>query len=130
MKMFARALPLIGLLLTSCSQIRQVDFVWFNLSGREIRVTGISGLPGDVIPGVLIAVSDDTNRLNEASLTFFESIRAAETIKIVWDEGGATHSFEAKRVDLSVPVRLDGGQLRFSYLGADKWRIRFVGRNK
>lgn len=114
------------MLLVGCSEIRQVDFVWFNLSDHEIVVTGISGLPPTVAPGVLVTVSDDTNRLNRAGVTLFESVHVADAIKIVWEEGGLSREFETRRLDLSLPSRLDEGQIKFTYLGDGKWRVRFV----
>ena len=124
-----RQLLFLLLILAGCGPMREVDFVWFNLSGHEIRVTDISGLPATATPGVLVAVPDDTNRLHEASATFWESIKVGESIKITWNESGASRQFEAKRADLSIPSRLNGGQVRFSYLGDGKWRIRLLDHN-
>jgi hypothetical protein len=70
--------------------VREVDFVYFNLSGHEIRVTNISGLPSNATPGVLMPVPDDTNRLNEKSMTFFERSRIADKITIFWQEDGVS----------------------------------------
>ena len=116
-------------LFVGCSVMPQVDFVYFNLSGHEITVTDLSGLPRNAQPGVLVAVQDDTNRLNEKSVTFSESVRITDAIKIVWDENGASRTFEARRADLGLPTLLDSGQIRLSYLGDGKWRVRFSRQN-
>jgi hypothetical protein len=78
---------------------------------------------------VLVVVSDDTNRLNRACSTFSESVPMGETIKIAWDEGGVSRRYEVRRSDVSLPPRLDGGQIRFTYLGQGKWRVRFLPQN-
>jgi hypothetical protein len=108
--------------LVGCS--RQVDFVFFNLSGREITVTDVSGLPSFATPGVLVPSSDDTNRLNEKSATSFESARIADQIRIHWTEGGRPRELDLKRGDLAVPAKLSSGRLCFTYLGDGKWRVR------
>jgi hypothetical protein len=109
--------------------MREVDFVYFNLSTNEIRVTDVAGLPRDMTPGVLVPVADDTNRLNESSATCWESVSVGDAIKITWTESGTSRQFEAKRAELSIPARLDGGQVRFTYRGRGQWRIRFVDQN-
>ena len=114
------------LVATGCARLSGVDFVWFNVSGHEITVTGISGLPAFSTPSVLVPVPNDTNRLNEASATCWDSVKVGDSIKFVWSEGGVSRQFEAKRVELGIPSRLNGGQVRFTYIGEGKWRIRFV----
>ena len=109
-------------LLVGCS--RQVDFVYFNLSGHEITVDGVSGLPAWAIPGMLVPVSDDTNRLNEASLTCWESVRIADQIIIRWTEANKPQEFRLQRDKQGVPARLSGGRLCFTYLGDGKWRVQ------
>ena len=106
--------------------MQHVDFSYFNLSGHEIKVTDISGLPSAATPGYLVAVPDDTNQLNEVSAHLYESVQIADTMKIVWDENGVSREFKAKRDDLSIPSRLHSGKVRFTYLGDGKWRIRFT----
>ena len=108
--------------LVGCS--RQVDFVYFNLSGHEITVDDVSGLPGWASPGVLVPSTDDTNRLNEKSATCFESVRIADRISIRWTEGGKTQELRLQRAELGVPATLRGGRLCFTYLGDGKWRAK------
>lgn len=120
------AFLLLSLLLVGCSSSSPVEFVFFNLSGQEIRVTGIVGLPPNASPGVLVSVSDDTNRLNEASSILFENIRVGDRIKITWQEGGTLREVELQRSDLGLPVRLSGGRLRFTYLGDGKWQVKLL----
>jgi|ERR1044071_4164294 hypothetical protein len=115
-------LILSAVLLFGCS--RQVDFVYFNLSGQEIRVTDISGLPGFATPGVLVPSSDDTNRLNEKSATSFEAVRIADQITIRWTETNKKQELQLQREGLGVPAKLSGGRLCFTYLGDGKWRVK------
>jgi hypothetical protein len=120
---------LLGIALVGCSERREVEFAWFNVSGHEIRVTGISGLPLVVTPGVLVPVSDDTNRLNESGLHFFETIRVEDPLKIIWQEGGASRQVQFTRSDAGLPPKLTGGQVRFTYVGDGSWRLRVIGHN-
>jgi hypothetical protein len=114
-------LTFLALLPLGCS--RQVDFVYYNLSGREICVTDVTGLPAWAQPGVLVPVADDTNRLNESSLTCWESVRIADQLRIRWTEANQSRELLLKRSELGLPVRLTGGRLCFSYLGDGKWRV-------
>ena len=128
--MFQRTILLFGLIVAGCSTTQQkVDFVYFNLSDHEIQVTDVRGLPRAATPGVLNPVPDDFDSLNEVSATFFESVRIGSTIQVVWQEGGSSRRFEATRKELSIPSRLNGGRLRFTYLGNGMWHIRFIVRN-
>src|ERR1017187_2524023 len=104
--------------LVGCS--RQVDFVYFNLSGHEITVDDVSGLPVWATPGVLVPSSDDTNQLNEKSATGFETVRIADRIGIHWTEDGKLRQLELRRSDVAVPATLRGGRLCFTYLGDGK----------
>ena len=108
--------------LVGCS--RQVDFVYFNLSGHEITVDDVSGLPVWATPGVLVPSSDDTNQLNEKSATGFETVRIADRIGIHWTEDGKLRQLELRRSDVAVPATLRGGRLCFTYLGDGKWRVQ------
>jgi hypothetical protein len=125
------ALPLVfsALIVVGCAPRTQVDFAWFNLSGHEIFVTDVSGLPPYASPGMLVAMPDDTSGAHGATATSWESIDVGDSIKITWSESGTSQRFEAKRADLSVPARLQGGQLKFTYQGHGKWRVRFVDHN-
>jgi hypothetical protein len=122
-------LLLVAVAATGCFRAPEVDFAWFNVSEHEIMVTDVSGLPPEASPGVLVVVSDDTNRLNRACSTFSESVPIGETIRIAWDEAGASRRYEVRRSDLNLPPRLHGGQVRFTYLGQGKWRVRFSPEN-
>ena len=108
-------------LLIGCA--REVNFVYYNLSGHEILVTDVSGLPVWASPGVLVPVSDDTNRLNEKSTTGWEAVRIADQLTIRWTEAGQTRELLLKRSELALPASLTGGRLCFSYLGDGKWRV-------
>jgi hypothetical protein len=114
---------------TGCAALSEVDFVYFNLSGHEITVTNISGLPPEATPGVLVPVPNDTSRLNEKSSTFFERVRVADQITIFWQEDGTSHEARLQRKDLGFPSKLSGGQVRFSYLSGGKWRVRYLDKN-
>ena len=117
------------LLSTGCVGLRQVDFVYFNLSGHEITVTNIPGLPPSATPGVLMPAPDDTNRLNRAGSTFFESVRVEDQITVFWQEDGVLREVKLHRSELGLPARLRGGQIRFTYLGGGKWRVRHLKEN-
>jgi hypothetical protein len=38
---------------------------------------------------------------------------------------GVAHEIEFKRDKLGIPAKLTSGKIRFTYLGDDKWRIKF-----
>ena len=42
---------------------------------------------------------------------------------------GVSRRYEVRRSDVSLLPRLDGGQVRFTYLGQGKWRVRFSPQN-
>ena len=112
------------LLLFGCSRgIREVDFVYYNLSRHQIYVTDVNGLPSWVSPGVLVPVSDDTNRLNEKSFASWEAVRVADQLRIRWTETDKSEEVSLNRTELSLPTKLTGGRLCFTYLGNQKWRV-------
>jgi hypothetical protein len=112
------------LCLLGCSRgVKEVDFVYYNLSGHQIFVTDVAGLPHWVSPGVLVPVSDDTNRLNEKSATSWEAVRIADELKIRWTEADKSEEVLLRRAELSLPTELRGGRLCFTYLGNQKWRV-------
>jgi hypothetical protein len=111
-----------ALLFPGCSRKVEVNFVYYNLSGHQIIVTDVTGLPAWASPGVLVPVSDDSNRLNEKSATSWEAVRIAEQLKIHWTEADQQRELLLKRSELGLPARLAGGRLCFTYLGNGKWR--------
>ena len=118
----------LSILFASCSFLPEVDVMFFNLSTRQITVLGVSGLPSSATPGVLVPVANDTDQLYEASINFSEYVPVGDQIKIDWQEGGISHQVEWKRVDLHLPATLKGGQIRFTYVGDEKWRVKIVPR--
>jgi hypothetical protein len=111
-----------ALFLSGCSREAEVDFVYYNLSGHQILVTDITGLPAWASPGVLVPVSDDTNRLNEKSATSWEAVRIADQLRIHWTEADQQREFLLRRSELGLPAKLTGGRLCFTYFGNGKWR--------
>jgi hypothetical protein len=129
------------------ASVSQVEFVYFNLSTNEIWVTGVIGLPADASPGRLRPVRSNTNRLEEASSTFLETIPVADQLKIEWKENGprgwpggvdppgsvpsgVSHGLVLKREDLKIPARMKSGKVRFTYFGDDKWTVELlIGTN-
>jgi hypothetical protein len=57
-------------------------------------------------------------------MTSWDSVDVAAALKIVWREGATSHQAEFKRDDLGIPANVKNGKVRFTYLGADKWRVR------
>jgi hypothetical protein len=110
------------------ADVPQVEFAFFNLSTNEIRVTGVIGLPVEASPGRLQPVHSDTNRLEEKGSIYFEPVRIADQLKIVWEERGSTNRLELKRSDLKIPAKLTSGKVRFTYLGNDKWRVKLLDK--
>ena len=106
-----------------CSDMKQIDFVYFNLSTNEIVVDSIVGLPPWAPPGVLVPVHAE-DQLSRSSTTSFDPVHVAATLKIVWSEGGASHQAELKRDELGIPAKIKKGKIRFTYLGGDKWRVK------
>lgn len=106
--------------------MNEIDFVYFNLSPNEIVVDSITGLPLWAAPGVLVPVHAE-DRLSESSMTSFdEPVNVSATLKIAWQENGKTHQAELNRNDLGIPAKLKSGKVRFTYLGADKWRVKVL----
>jgi hypothetical protein len=119
---------MVGLILSSmgCSDMREIDFVYFNLSPNEIFVDSIAGLPPRASPGVLIPVHAE-DQLSEKSATFYgESVDLPQTLTINWKEGGSSHQAELNRDELGIPAKIKMGKIRFTYLGADKWRVKVL----
>jgi hypothetical protein len=121
-----------------------VEFTYFNLSSNEIWIIEIEGLPSDATPGRLTP-SRDEGRLSAAGSALPGGIRVPAKFKIVWKENGRrgwpgglenplsvppgiTHEAEFYRDELGIPAKLTGGKVRFSYLGNDKWRVKFFAK--
>ena len=128
----------------SCLALPEVEFVYFNLSTNEIWIQRVIGLPADASPGRLAPVKSE-DQLSETRMTFFETVRVADKLKIVWKDNepkgwpggskpgdlsrpGVVHEAEFKRDDLKIPARMKSGKVRFTFLGNDKWRITFSGK--
>ena len=141
MKIFVAGLMSI-LFCGGCFGAQQVEFLYFNLSTNEIWVTGVIGLSAGASPGRLVPVHAE-DQLSEKSMTFFETMRVADQVKIVWKEGGQqgwpgglkpgelvppgiSHELVSKRDDLKIPAKLTSGKVRFTYLGNDKWRVKLL----
>jgi hypothetical protein len=109
-----------------CHGMSEIDFVYFNLGTNEIVVDSIDGLPPWASPGVLVPVHAE-DRLSEKSATSFdEPVDVSAMLKIAWQENGKTHQAELNRNDLGIPAKLKSGKVRFTYLGADKWRVKVL----
>jgi hypothetical protein len=101
-------------LLQGCSALTQVEFVYFNLSGKEICVTRISGLPSSASPGVLVPSHDENNRLEESVDSLSEVVLIRPRIKITWEEDGTSHELELGREYLHLPSKIGRGKVRFT----------------
>jgi hypothetical protein len=111
-----------------CSDTREIDFVYFNLSPNEIFVDSIAGLPPRASPGVLVPVRAE-DQLSEKSSTFFgEMVDVPPTLKISWNEGGASHQAGLNRDEWGIPAKFKKGKIRFTYLGGDKWRVKVLDK--
>ncbi len=130
MRTMKSAILLLALMLpfTICAALTEVDFVYFNLSTNEIFVDSITGLPPWASPGVLVPVHAE-DQLSEKSMTSWDPVRVAAKLTIVWREGGKTHQVDLKRDDLGIPAKVKKGKVRFTYLGGDKWRVRYLDKN-
>ena len=109
--------------MVGCAEPKHVDFVFFNLSGMQIRVVNIDGLPPGVAAGYLVPVHDENNRLQESSTSFFDPILVADRLKIVWQEAGVLRELELTREELGLPSKLEDSKVRFTYQGNGKWRV-------
>ncbi len=104
--------------------MRKIDFVYFNLGPNEIFVDSIAGLPLRASPGVLVPVLAE-DQLSETSATFYgATVDVPLTLKIIWKEGGSLHQAQLKRDESGIPAKFKNGKIRFTYLGADKWRVK------
>ena len=121
------AIVILALCCTGCLSTDEVDFVYFNLSTNEIIVDSIAGLPPWASPGVLVPVHAE-EQLSESSTTSFDPVEVEPTLKIVWRENGAIHTAELKRDPLGIPAKIRNGRTRFTYLGGDKWWVKFGPR--
>ncbi len=121
--------------------LKEVRFEWFNLSTNEIWVTEIAGIPPDASPGRLTSNKAEIPRERSESI-LAETVHIKDRITIIWRENGAkgwpgglnppgstppgiSHQAEIKRSDAGIPAKLRTGKIRFTYLGADRWRVRF-----
>ena len=126
----------------SCSALPEVEFIYFNLSTNEIWIERVLGLPSEASPGRL-GPAKGKDRPSEKSMTFFETVRVADKLKIIWKDNGpqgwpgggkpgdlsrpgVVHEAEFKRDDLKIPARMKSGKVRFTFLGNDKWSVKYV----
>src|SRR5438552_798115 len=120
----------------------EVSFEWFNLSANEIWVVEVVGLPEEASPGRLMP-SRLEDPLETKESAFFETVHIKSRMTVVWKDvekdgfpggrkpgelvpPGVEHRFEFKRDDLGIPARMTNGKIRFTYLGNERWRIRFL----
>ena len=113
----------LALLCGGCRMTDEVEFVYFNLDSREIRVVQVIGLPRAATPGVLVPVLDETSRLNKTSVVLFEPVQIQDHLKLIWEENGQSHFVDLRREDLKLPAQLRRGRVRLTYTGDDHWRI-------
>ena len=121
------------------SDFPEVTFEWFNLSTNQIWITAAIGLPDEVSPGRLMP-SRAEDQLEASTSTFSEVVHVKDRITIKWKDNGkegwpggiktpggvppgVAHQVDFKRDDLGLPAKLENVQIRFTYLGNDKWRI-------
>jgi hypothetical protein len=81
--------------------------------------------------------------LHVKASVFSETVHIKSKIKIVWKDGGKSgwagglksgellpdgpaHEVVFKRADLGIPPKLNGGKVRFTYLGNGKWRVKLL----
>jgi hypothetical protein len=125
MKTFLASVALM-LCCVGCSDMSEINFVYFNLSPNEIVIDSVAGLPPWASPGVLVPVHSD-GRPSEASATSYDgAVNVPATLKIVWRERGASHQAELKRDELGIPAKFKKGKISFTYLGGDKWRVKVL----
>jgi hypothetical protein len=121
--------------------VQSVTFEYFNLSTNDIWVNNVIGLPSEAAPGHLKPCQAE-DQLSVKASVFYETIPISSSIKIVWKDNGKqgwpgglkpnelvppgiTHEVEFKRDDFGIPAKLTNVIVRFTYLGDDKWRIKF-----
>ena len=116
------------------------SFEWFNLGPKEIWVTDVVGIPMQASPGRLTP-SRGEDELESTSSSFAEMVRLDDRIEIKWKENeannwphglyepdnppGIKHEAEFMRTNFGMPAKLISGKIRFTYLGDDKWRIKY-----
>jgi hypothetical protein len=110
----------------------EVGFVFFNLSGHEIKVESISGLSDGPPVGHLAPAQNDSldNRLETVTSTFLDPVHVEDQIKIIWQEGGTAREAVLKRNESGLPAQLKNGKVRFTYLGDSKWRVRLFEQSR
>jgi hypothetical protein len=133
-----------ALILLGCQKVEalpNVEFEWFNLSTNEICITDATGIPPEASAG-LLTPSHAEDSLESSTSHFSEIIKVKSEIKIKWNDNGTNgfhgdfelpgkilpgvaHQIELKRDDLGIPSKLTNGKIRFTYLGNDKWRVKF-----
>jgi hypothetical protein len=130
---------------SGCGVGAEVDFEWFNLSANEIFVTDAVGLPDQSWAGRLMPVHGE-EQLSVAASVIMETVHIKDQIVLKWKENGkegwprgvaslpnetpatgVVHEAAFKRADLGIPSKLTHAEVRFTYLGQDKWRIKIYG---
>jgi hypothetical protein len=124
------------------SALPNVGFEWFNLSTNQIWITDVTGLPPEASPGRLMP-SHAEDQLESSESDFSETVKVKNQIKVQWKDNGkqgwpgglkngelipslgTTHEAEFNRDELGIPAKLKNGKVRFTYLGNDKWRVKF-----
>lgn len=123
------------------SALPNVEFEWFNLSANEICIADVAGIPPEASCGRLMP-SHAEDQLESSTSVFSETVKIKSGIKIKWNDNGTNgfhsafddprkplpgvvHQIEFKRDELGIPSKLKNGKIRFTYLGDDKWRVKF-----
>jgi hypothetical protein len=127
MKTFLASVALM-LCCVGCSDMSEINFVYFNLSPKEIVVDSIAGLPPWASPGVMVPVHSDGRPSEARATSYGETVRVPPMLKIAWREGDTSHQAELKRDDLGIPAKIKTGKILFTYLGGDKWRVKVLDK--
>ena len=119
-----------------------VEFEWSNLSTNQIWITDVSGLPPEATCGRLMP-SPAESQLHSKTSAFSETIKIKDKLTIQWKDNGrqgwpgglkggelipslgTAHEAEFSRDELGIPKKIKNGKVRFTYLGNDKWRIKY-----
>ena len=104
----------------------EVSIEWFNLSEIRIKVVDVGGMPPNVMPGVLSPSPNET--LATATSVVYGPVHIKGQINIFWQQDGNSHKAEFKRDDCGIPAKLSSGKIRFTYLGNDKWRVKYFSK--
>jgi len=119
---------LLIVLCAGCENYGWTEYFHVNESGQRLAVT-INGVEPNASPGNLLPGAG-TSQLREVTAEIGEPVHIQDTITIRWTVHGESETSEValNRDQLSIPRRIRGGRITFTFTAAGEWQVRYSRR--